>query len=182
MTMKGSSELFYDKSNRANATYSGTRNASPEPTPQPRPIALTNSPSGSGKRITAPTINQIHNYMQNIRYISSEEFLDKYVEVVNVLTDAYIENECLDEDEARLKAIHDVADMKNVEIIDLDDILNYMQNIRYMSLKEFLDKYEDVVNVWTDAYIENECLDEDEARLKAIHTIADMKKVEITTR
>ena len=59
-------------------------------------------------------------------------------------------------------------------------IKEYQTQKRYMDQEEFLDKYEDAVNGLTDAYIENEYLDEDDARLKAMHTIADMKKIEIT--
>ena len=59
-------------------------------------------------------------------------------------------------------------------------IKEFQQQKKYMDQEEFLDKYDDAVNALTDAFIENDFLDEDEARLKAIHTIADMKKIEIT--
>lgn len=118
MTMKGSSELFYDKSNRANATYSGTRNASQEPTPQPRPIALTNSPTGSGKRITASTGHQICNYMK--KTMSIVDFLDRYGRTVSADTQFNIDTDFIDDQAARYMAIKELADELNIVISDLD--------------------------------------------------------------
>ena len=69
---------------------------------------------------------------------------------------------------------------EQVSEVQPEAIKEYQSQKRYMDQEEFLDKYEDAVNGLTDAYIENEYLDEDEARLKAMHTIADMKKIEIT--
>ena len=72
---------------------------------------------------SAPKTNEpvaIKEFQHPRREMSQEVFLDKFEDVVDGFTDSFIENDGLDEYTARLKAMHTVANMKNIEVLDLE--------------------------------------------------------------
>jgi len=73
---------------------------------------------------SAPKTNEpvaIKEFQHPRREMSQEVFLDKFEDVVDGFTDSFIENDGLDEYTARLKAMHTVANMKNIEVLDLEN-------------------------------------------------------------
>jgi len=73
---------------------------------------------------SAPKTNEpvaIKEFQHPRREMSQEVFLDKFEDVVDGFTDSFIENDGLDEYTASLKAMHTVANMKNIEVLDLEN-------------------------------------------------------------
>jgi len=69
----------------------------------------------------APPV-EIEELQQSRREMSQEEFIDKYEEVIDTFANSFIENDSLDEHTARLQAMHTVADMKGIKVLDLEPV------------------------------------------------------------